>query len=147
MNQGVFIVNISYKVIFKCQFCIILYPSNCVDEGTIVSPWNLSISIMTCRSQVSNCQARYSDKLQIIRPRLELTRKSFCFSGAKSWNDLPKNIREISHMPIFKKHLKAYLQTQTQRQTLVRSAKGRYTINFLITLFYTLFIVSSFIVS
>ena len=38
------------------------------------------------RSQVSNYQTRNSDKLQITRPRLELTKKSFCFSVERGWN-------------------------------------------------------------
>ena len=58
----------------------------------------------TCRSEVSNYQTRNSDKLQ-------LTKEIFCFSTAKSWNNMPKTIRGFSDMPIFKKHLKAYLQT------------------------------------
>ena len=67
-------------------------------------------NVFKFRSEISNYQTRNSDALQVIRLRLELTKKSFCYSAAKSWNNLSKNNRGINPMPKFKKYLKAHLR-------------------------------------
>ena len=41
----------------------------------------------TKRSQVSNFETRRVNGMQVPRPRLEVTRKSFSYKGAKVWND------------------------------------------------------------
>ncbi len=62
-------------------------------------------------SQISNYQARNSDPLQIPRPRLEITKKSFSYSAVKSWNNLPTTIRGIDSLRVFKTSLKTHLET------------------------------------
>ena len=50
--------------------------------------------------------------LQVPRPRIEITRKSFSYQGAKVWNDIPNNIRDVESISIFKKQLRNYLLGQ-----------------------------------
>ena len=35
--------------------------------------------------------------------RLEITKKSFSYKGAKVWNDIPNNIRNVESAALFKK--------------------------------------------
>ena len=50
--------------------------------------------------------------LDIPRPRLEITRESFCYKGAKVWNDIPKNIRGQESVTLFKKQVRNYILSQ-----------------------------------
>ena len=52
------------------------------------------------RSQISKYETRRANDLQVLRPRLEVTRKSFSYKGAKVWNDIPNNIRN-AESPVF----------------------------------------------
>ena len=45
------------------------------------------------------------DDLQVPRPRLEMTRKSFSYEDAKVWNDIPNNIRKMGSAALFKKQV------------------------------------------
>ena len=66
----------------------------------------------TKRSQISTYETRRLNDLQVPRPRLEITRKSFSYQGAKVWNDIPNNIRDAESISIFKKQLRNYLLGQ-----------------------------------
>ena len=46
---------------------------------------------------------RYQD---LGRPRLEITRKSFSYKGAKVWNDIPNNIRNVESAALFRKQVR-----------------------------------------
>jgi len=54
---------------------------------------------------------RFINNLIIPFYRTELGCKSVKYSGAKMWNDLPMEIREINTLPCFKKHVKKYILT------------------------------------
>ena len=60
----------------------------------------------TKRSQVSKYETRRSDDLQVPRTRLEITEKSFSYKGAKVWNEIPNNIRNVDSATAFKKQAK-----------------------------------------
>ena len=62
----------------------------------------------TKRSQVSKYETRRANDLQIPRPRLEMTKKSFSYKGAKVWNDIPNNIRTVESAKLFKKQVRNY---------------------------------------
>ena len=66
----------------------------------------------TKRSQISTYETRRLNDLQVPRPRLEITRKSFSYQGTKVWNDIPNNIRDAESISIFKKQLRNYLLGQ-----------------------------------
>ena len=46
--------------------------------------------------------------LQVPRPRLEMTKKSFSYEGAKMWNDIPNDIRKMGSAALFKKQVANY---------------------------------------
>ena len=46
------------------------------------------------------------------RPRLEITKKSFSYKGAKVWNDIPNNIRNVESAALFKKQARNYFLGQ-----------------------------------
>ena len=60
----------------------------------------------TKRSQVSKYETRRVNDLQIPRPRLEMTKKSFSYNGAKVWNEIPKNIRNVESAAFCKEHVR-----------------------------------------
>ena len=63
----------------------------------------------TKRSQVSKYETRRANDLQVPRPRLEITKKSFSYKGAKVWND---NIRNVESAALFKKQARNYFLDQ-----------------------------------
>ena len=64
------------------------------------------------RSQISKYEARRVNDLQVPKPMLELTRKSFSYTGAKVWNDIPNNIRNVESAALFKKQVRNYFLGQ-----------------------------------
>ena len=67
----------------------------------------------TKRSQVSKYETRRANDLQVPRPRLEITKKSFSYKGAnKVWNDIPNNIRNVESAALFKKQARNYFLGQ-----------------------------------
>ena len=63
----------------------------------------------TKRSHVSKYEKRRANDLQIPRPRLEITKMHFSYKGAKVWNDIPNNIRNVESAALFKKQTRNYL--------------------------------------
>ena len=66
----------------------------------------------TKRSQVSKYETRRANDLQVPRPRLEITKKSFSYKGAKVWNDIPNNIRNVESAALFNKQARNYFLGQ-----------------------------------
>ena len=66
----------------------------------------------TKRSQVSKYETRRANDLQVPRPRPEITKKSFSYKGAKVWNDIPNNIRNVESAALFKKQARNYFLGQ-----------------------------------
>ena len=66
----------------------------------------------TKRSQVSKYEKRRANDLRVPSPRLEITRKSFSYKGAKVWNDIPNNIRNVESAALFKKQVRNYFLGQ-----------------------------------
>ena len=66
----------------------------------------------TKRSQVSKYETRRANDLQVPRPRLEITKKSFSYKSAKVWNDVPNNIRNVESAALFKKQARSYFLGQ-----------------------------------
>ena len=66
----------------------------------------------TKRSQVSKYETRRSGDLQVPRTRLEIMKKSFSYKGAKVWNEIPSNIRNVEFAASFKKQAKNYFLGQ-----------------------------------
>ena len=66
----------------------------------------------TKRSQVSKYETRRANDLQVPRPRREITKKSFWYKGAKVWNDIPNNIRNVESAALFKKQVRNYFLGQ-----------------------------------
>ena len=55
---------------------------------------------------------RNRDLAQPVYQRLTITQHSIQYCGPKIWNELPRDIRNISKLHIFKKHLKQHLLNQ-----------------------------------
>ena len=66
----------------------------------------------TIRSQVSKYETRKSDDLRVPRTRLEITKKSFSYTGAKVWNKIPNNIKNVESVAAFKIQAKNYFLSQ-----------------------------------
>ena len=61
------------------------------------------------RSMISEYGTRNHRDLQSSKIRVEHAKKSFYFSGVKTWNEIPDNIREQESLARFKKHLREHL--------------------------------------
>ena len=63
----------------------------------------------TMRSQISAYATRNCQDLDIPKRSLEFSKKSFLYSGAKLWNDIPLDVRNSPTVLTFKNKLKDYL--------------------------------------
>ena len=64
------------------------------------------------RTHASKYETRRINDLQIPKLRLELSKKSFSYVGAKVWNDIPNDIRNAESTHPFKHKMKSYLLSQ-----------------------------------
>ena len=64
------------------------------------------------RTHISKYETRRINDLQIPKLRLELSKKSFSYVGAKVWNDIPNDIRNVTSSHLFKQKMKSYLLGQ-----------------------------------
>ena len=55
----------------------------------------------TRRNQISKYETRRMHDLQIPKPRLELSKRSFSYVRAKVWNDIPYAIRNVKSTHLF----------------------------------------------
>ena len=54
----------------------------------------------TRRNQISKYETRRMHDLQIPKPQLELSKRSFSYVGANVWNDIPNAIRNEIGYPL-----------------------------------------------
>ena len=73
-------------------------------------PDNLKNKFMR-RSQISSYSTRNSQNLHLPKPRLEFTKKSFQFTGASTWNEIPQQYRDLPSLNCFKKEVKQLLRS------------------------------------
>jgi len=79
---------------------------------SLETPWH---TLMTCCSPVSDLdrptQLRSASKgdLVVPRTRLKLGERAFRVAAPWLWNELPPDIRKLSTLATFKKHLKTFL--------------------------------------
>ena len=73
-------------------------------------PDNLQNKFMR-RSQISSYSTRNSQNLHLPKPRLEFTKKSFQFTGASIWNEIPQQYRDLPALNCFKKEVKQLLRS------------------------------------
>ena len=66
----------------------------------------------TRRNQISKYETSRMHDLQIPKPRLELSKRSFSYVGAKVWNDIPNAIRNVESTHLFKRKMKTHLLDQ-----------------------------------
>ena len=63
-------------------------------------------------THISKYETRRINDLQIPKLRLELSKKRFSYVGAKVWNDIPNDIRNVESSHLFKQKMKSYLLCQ-----------------------------------
>ena len=63
------------------------------------------------RPEISSYSTRNQLDIDIPRQNLEFTKGSFFHSGAKTWNEIPINIRLSPTISMFKRNLKGFLQS------------------------------------
>ena len=63
----------------------------------------------TMRSQISAYETRNCHDINIPKQNLEFSKRSFHYSAAKLWNEIPLQIRNSSTISAFKRKLKEYL--------------------------------------
>ena len=66
----------------------------------------------TRRTQISKYETRRIHDLQIPKPRLELSKKSFWYIGANVWNVIPNAIRDVESIHRFKHKMRTHLLVQ-----------------------------------
>ena len=64
------------------------------------------------RTHISKYETRRINDLQIPKLQLKLSKKSFSYVGAKVWNDIPNDIRNVESSHHFKQKMKSYLLGQ-----------------------------------
>ena len=60
------------------------------------------------RSTISKYGTRNKTDLQIPRLNLDFSRKRFNYTGLRTWNSIPKHIRESNTITLFKNGLKSH---------------------------------------
>ena len=75
-------------------------------------PGNIK-GMFTRRNQISTDETRRMHDLQIPKPRLELSKRSFSYFGAKVWNDIPNAIRNLDSTHLLKHKMKIHLLGQS----------------------------------
>ena len=65
------------------------------------------------RNQILKYETRRMHDLQIPKPRLELSKRSFSYVGAKVWNDIPNAIRNVESTHLFKHKMKTHILGQS----------------------------------
>ena len=92
---------------FIKNFCFITFDGyQSVEKQKVPGTFSGTLSKkFTKRSQVSKYETRRANDLQIPRPRLEITKKSFSYKGANVLNDIPNNIRNVEPTALFKSRL------------------------------------------
>ena len=53
-------------------------------------------------TQFSKYENRRLNNLQLSRPLLEISKKRFSYVGAKIWNEIPNNVRNMESTHLFK---------------------------------------------
>ena len=66
----------------------------------------------TRRTKISKYETRRINDLQIPKPRLEISKKSFSYAGAKVWRDILNDIRNVEFTHLFKHTMKTCLLGQ-----------------------------------
>ena len=69
-----------------------------------LSPSYLSDKFST-RATIHERQTRYPDSLNIPSSRLNAGQRAFYYRGVEVWNNLSKDLREITNTKIFKRRL------------------------------------------
>ena len=80
-----------------------------LEKVVSICPDNLRGRLVT-RSQISSYQTRNQLDIDTPRQNLEFSKNSFFYSGAKTWNEIPLEIRASSTITLFKRKLKEFLQ-------------------------------------
>ena len=70
--------------------------------------WLTNNILMACESHDRVTRTSASMNVQVPRPKLEIFRNSFQYSGAVVWNNLPEHIKEASTLESFKYLYKKY---------------------------------------
>ena len=95
---------LSVSNLIKFDRAIMIYK---ILNGTC--PESLDGKLIT-RSQISKYQTRNQPDLDIPRLNLEFSKTSFFYTSAKTWNEIPLQIRLSSNVFTCKNRLKAFLQ-------------------------------------
>ena len=69
-----------------------------------LSPCYLSNKFST-RATVHDRQTRYRDSLNIPSSRINAGQRAFYYRGVKVWNNLSRDLREITNAKVFKRRL------------------------------------------
>ena len=69
-----------------------------------LSPSYLSHEFPT-RATIHERQTRYRDSLNIPSSRINAGQRAFYYRGVKVWNNLSKDLREITNTKVFKRRL------------------------------------------
>lgn len=69
------------------------------------------------RSSISSYNTRNRYDLDILRYKLQYSKKGFLSAALRPWNELPLAIRESATLNGFKKQLKTYLKSWTSYNT------------------------------
>ena len=73
------------------------------------SPSYLSDKFKPCSNKYQT-RSNKSNLLYVPKPKLEFYRRSFCYSGATLWNNLPEHVRNSPSLEIFRRSLSKHLR-------------------------------------
>ena len=62
------------------------------------------------RSTIHNRNTRYTSDLNLPKCRLAAGQRTFAFRGAKLYNNLPKDIKQVNNIKTFKKRITNYIR-------------------------------------
>ena len=75
------------------------------------------------RSSISKYDTRYKTDLQIPRLNLDFSRKSFNYTGLRTWNSILTHIRESNTLTLFTNGLKSHFLSRRKHSFTHESMK------------------------
>ncbi len=88
--------------------CILMY--KCLN--------NLAPCYLTDLFQTNNSIHQYrtgqSNNLHVVKSKVEYTNRSYTFTGARLWNSLPQNVKDMPTLSSFKHSCKTYFLSLQQ---------------------------------
>ncbi len=85
--------------------CILMY--NCLNNSNNIAPC-YPTDLFQTNNNINQYRTRQSNNLHVDESKSEYYNSSFTITGAKLWNSLPQNVKDMPTLSSFKQSCKTY---------------------------------------